>query len=104
MPSTIKRSAPAASAIGCEPIRAIPPVPASRDVTSLMELPSPPGREGSRIYHNLGYGTQPKQGSAAQKSCGQPLGEGWPRAIRSGTGRGGGVTGSRGLLVGWLVS
>src|SRR4051812_7261240 len=29
------------------------------------------------------------------KSCGQPLGEGWPRAIRSGTGRGGDVTGSR---------
>ena len=30
-----------------------------------------------------------------QKSCGQPLGEAWPRAIRSGTGRGGDVTGSR---------
>ena len=30
-----------------------------------------------------------------QKSCGQPLGDGWPRAIRSGTGRGGDVTGSR---------
>jgi predicted chitinase len=30
-----------------------------------------------------------------KKSCGQPLGEGWPRAIRSGTGRGGDVTGSR---------
>jgi hypothetical protein len=30
-----------------------------------------------------------------QKRCGQPLGEGWPRAIRSGTGRGGDVTGSR---------
>src|SRR6266513_4483337 len=33
-----------------------------------------------------------------QKSCGQPLGESWPRAIRSGTGRGGDVTGSRVLL------
>ncbi|MTV12076.1 hypothetical protein FDV58_21185 [Bradyrhizobium elkanii] len=32
---------------------------------------------------------------AAQKGCGQPLGEGWPRANRSGTGRGGDVTGSR---------
>ena len=30
-----------------------------------------------------------------QKSCGQPLGEAWPRANRSGTGRGGDVTGSR---------
>src|SRR5882724_12645855 len=30
-----------------------------------------------------------------QKSCGQLLGESWPRAIRSGTGRGGDVTGSR---------
>src|SRR3954451_11930075 len=29
------------------------------------------------------------------KSCGQLLGESWPRAIRSGTGRGGDVTGSR---------
>jgi len=29
------------------------------------------------------------------KSCGQALGEAWPRAIRSGTGRGGDVTGSR---------
>jgi hypothetical protein len=36
--------------------------------------------------------------STPQKSCGQPLGEGWPRAIRSGTGRGGDVTGSRVLL------
>jgi len=32
---------------------------------------------------------QPANGS--QKSCGQPLGEGWPRANRSGTGRGGDV-------------
>src|SRR5436853_7635317 len=32
---------------------------------------------------------------ATPKSCGQPLGEAWPRAIRSGTGRGGDVTGSR---------
>jgi len=30
-----------------------------------------------------------------QKSCGQALGEAWPRANRSGTGRGGDVTGSR---------
>src|ERR1700730_683483 len=30
-----------------------------------------------------------------KKSCGQLLGESWPRAIRSGTGRGGDVTGSR---------
>jgi len=29
------------------------------------------------------------------KSCGQALGEAWPRANRSGTGRGGDVTGSR---------
>jgi hypothetical protein len=29
------------------------------------------------------------------KSCGQALGEAWPRATRSGTGRGGDVTGSR---------
>src|ERR1700674_4257055 len=35
----------------------------------------------------------------AQKSCGQLLGESWPRAIRSGTGRGGDVTGSRVLLL-----
>jgi len=33
--------------------------------------------------------------SAPQKSCGQLLGESWPRAIRPGTGRGGDVTGSR---------
>src|SRR5580693_2811370 len=33
--------------------------------------------------------------AATQKSCGQLLGESWPRAIRSGTGRGGDVTGSR---------
>jgi hypothetical protein len=33
--------------------------------------------------------------SMASKSCGHPLGEGWPRANRSGTGRGGDVTGSR---------
>jgi len=26
-----------------------------------------------------------------KKGCGQPLGESWPRAIRSGTGRGGDV-------------
>lgn len=38
-------------------------------------------------------------GSIAPKSCGQPLGEGWPRANRSGTGRGGDVTGSRVLKV-----
>ena len=30
-----------------------------------------------------------------EKSCGQALGEAWPHAIRSGTGRGGDVTGSR---------
>src|SRR6516164_8878070 len=30
-----------------------------------------------------------------RKSCGQALGEAWPHAIRSGTGRGGDVTGSR---------
>lgn len=30
-----------------------------------------------------------------QKGCGQALGEAWPRANRSGTGRGGDVTGSR---------
>src|ERR1700686_3491346 len=33
--------------------------------------------------------------SGSAKSCGQLLGESWPRAIRSGTGRGGDVTGSR---------
>ncbi|THD59376.1 MAG: alpha/beta hydrolase [Bradyrhizobium sp.] len=36
-----------------------------------------------------------RNGPSRSKSCGQPLGEGWPRAIRSGTGRGGDVTGSR---------
>src|SRR5216683_8362244 len=35
---------------------------------------------------------------SSPKSCGQLLGESWPRAIRSGTGRGGDVTGSRVLL------
>jgi hypothetical protein len=38
------------------------------------------------------------------KSCGQPLGESWPRAIRSGTGRGGDVTGSRVSVASLLVS
>jgi hypothetical protein len=37
--------------------------------------------------------------STTQKSCGQLLGDSWPRAIRSGTGRGGDVTGSRVLVV-----
>src|SRR5882757_11287587 len=34
-----------------------------------------------------------------QKSCGQLLGESWPRAIRSGTGRGGDVTGARNSMI-----
>src|SRR6266516_3732695 len=38
-----------------------------------------------RIQEALAQTTMDKKG----KSCGQPLGEGWPRAIRSGTGRGG---------------
>jgi hypothetical protein len=43
--------------------------------------------------------SEPAQTSAnifgRPKSCGQLLGESWPRAIRSGTGRGGDMTGSR---------
>src|SRR3954454_13337236 len=39
-----------------------------------------------------------------RKSCGQALGEAWPRAIRSGTGRGGDVTGSRNSFVTCLVA
>src|SRR5882757_5573247 len=35
-----------------------------------------------------------------EKSCGQLLGESWPRANRSGTGRGGDVTGSRNSMIG----
>src|SRR4051794_14958868 len=38
------------------------------------------------------------------KSCGQLLGESWPRAIRSGTGRGGDVTGSRVSSCSFLLS
>src|SRR5260370_40031425 len=38
-----------------------------------------------------------------KKSCGQLLGESWPRAIRSGTGRGGDVTGSRVSVISLLV-
>jgi hypothetical protein len=39
--------------------------------------------------------TRSKISISEPKSCGQLLGESWPRAIRSGTGRGGDVTGSR---------
>src|SRR3954447_5258056 len=38
------------------------------------------------------------------KSCVQALGEAWPRAIRSGTGRGGDVTGSRNSFVARVVA
>ena len=38
---------------------------------------------------------QQRAPASAPKSCGQLLGESWPRANRSGTGRGGDVTGSR---------
>src|SRR3982074_162924 len=50
-------------------------------------------------------GREPSQNNAfcPQKSCGQLLGESWPRAIRSGTGRGGDVTGSRVSLLGLSV-
>jgi hypothetical protein len=43
----------------------------------------------------IGGPSVPPGAKARQKSCGQLLGESWPRAIRSGTGRGGDVTGSR---------
>src|SRR6478736_7896871 len=96
MPSTMTTSTPAASAIGCEPMRAMPPVFASCAVTSIMGLQNPPECEGSRAYHRGGRRAQTKQRlRQCKKGCGQPLGEGWPRAIRSGTGRGGDVTGSR---------
>src|ERR1700687_1491637 len=47
----------------------------------------------------------PRQNSAygGAKSCGQLLGESWPRAIRSGTGRGGDVTGARVSVVSKLI-
>jgi hypothetical protein len=45
-----------------------------------------------------GFLAQPRR----PKSCGQLLGESWPRANRSGTGRGGDVTGSRNSMI--LVS
>src|SRR6266480_7048264 len=64
-----------------------------------MGLQNPPECEASRAYHKGGRRAQTKQRlRQCKKSCGQPLGESWPRAIRSGTGRGGDVTGSRVLL------
>ena len=50
------------------------------DQTALVE-----GREGVIAF------------DADKIRCGQALGEAWPRANRSGTGRGGDVTGSRNL-------
>src|SRR6202171_6185570 len=60
-------------------------------ISSLTEIAVPPWEEGDDDF-------QPAAFRRRQKSCGQLLGESWPRAIRSGTGRGGDVTGSRVLL------
>src|SRR6202522_3022880 len=49
--------AAAASAIGCEPIRAMPLIFASSDVASIIGLPSAMGRESSRRYRRLACGS-----------------------------------------------
>src|ERR1700676_3065177 len=95
MPSMMTTSAPAASAIGCEPSRATPSAFASWEVTSIMGFQSRWESESSRTYHNRRCETQPELGFGGTKSCAQLLGESWARAIRSGTGGGGDVTGSR---------
>lgn len=52
----------------------------------------------TRACHGCGRRNRIERSSLPKKSCGQALGEAWPRANRSGTGRGGDVTGSRVLL------
>lgn len=53
------------------------------------------GRFPRLVPYSHAFMNYRRPGDAAKKSCGQPLGESWPRANRSGTGRGGDVTGSR---------
>src|ERR1700716_4173204 len=59
--------------------------------TAREQISADPHVEPARFAHCSAIESSPK-------SCGQLLGESWPRAIRSGTGRGGDVTGSRVLL------
>src|SRR5260370_8412774 len=78
----------------------MPPVFASWEVTSIMGLHGPSESQSSFGLTTIaGAGPTQKRHkttlAAAQKSCGRALGEARPRAIRSGTGRGGDVTGSR---------